>query len=109
MIASRYVHAILIAGSVASATVPSIASAETWVIAKADGTCMNAEDIADQTGDPAFASPFKVAHLGAKLKIDRNKYSGEISVVTVKPGDNKNLVYFPNFEACVSAQRSVRH
>ena len=109
MTPSRRVCAILIAGSLASASTIQIGSAETWVVAKSDGTCANADDIADLAGSPAFASPFKMAHLGANIEINRGKNSGEIISVTVKLSENENIIYFTDMGTCVEAQRSLHH
>jgi len=69
---------------------------------------MNANDLADLTRQPAFASPFKLAALGAEIKVNRGKYSSEIETVIVKLGENQNMVYFTDMGSCVEAQRSVR-
>lgn len=85
------------------------AAAEDWVIAKADGTCLYANDMADQAAEPAFASPFKLAALGADIKIHRSEYSGEIDTVDVILDKNKHVLYFAEMANCVQAQRSLHH
>jgi len=106
---TRRIWPLLIAGSIAGANMVQSAAAETWFIVKADGTCIDANDVADLTGKPEFSSPFKMGHLGAHLQVDRDRASGQILSVIVSLPDNSRILYFPDMTSCVAAAKSIHH